>query len=60
MSDEKRETFAVTPPGLDTPACRAWLQGEAEAKNWNGLEWADETDQHGNTMGRLTGWRPSR
>jgi len=53
----ERQSICVTPPGADTDAIRAWLSAMAIDNGWIGLQWAEEIDEHGNPMGRLTGIR---
>jgi hypothetical protein len=55
-----RETYAVTPPGLDTAAFRRWAEDKATDAGWTRLEWHYEADGRGGEMGKLTGVRPLR
>lgn len=56
MNDTNDETqVAVTPPGLDSPGVRRWLEVWAGERGYRGLRWHDGTDQHGNDVSRLFG-----
>ena len=52
------ESIAVTPPTLDTPAVRAWIEETAASQGWTDMEWREDVDVHGLPMGRLVGRRP--
>ena len=49
-------SVAVTPPGADTTAMRAFIWANATGR-YVDLSWRDETDEHGAPMGRLYGRR---
>jgi hypothetical protein len=57
MGNDDKVQIAVTPPRMDTPQMRQWIESKASEDGWDDLEWRDDADHYGAPMARLFGAR---